>query len=223
MGTSIRDFSPNSVGDFGGTYNGTFRRPSAVLFFCSPHPLRASSRVCYKQKTRSKSCGAKTTSCGEGGISYARSAVLTDPVRGASNKMRSAGTIVPSFVIPVHLGEQARHVPRNNKCPLSGALLILFAERAGFEPAIPFRVYTLSRRAPSTTRTPLQKNSVLNAFSVGDGPPKATNATGVTSAYRLPPPKNDRGRKSTISQPRFRIFFAHSASSPPPPPPQTTP
>jgi hypothetical protein len=29
------------------------------------------------------------------------------------------------------------------------------AERAGFEPAIPFRVYTLSRRAPSTTRTPL--------------------------------------------------------------------
>jgi hypothetical protein len=30
------------------------------------------------------------------------------------------------------------------------------AERAGFEPAIPFRVYTLSRRAPSTTRTPLQ-------------------------------------------------------------------
>jgi hypothetical protein len=32
------------------------------------------------------------------------------------------------------------------------------AERAGFEPAIPFRVYTLSRRAPSTTRTPLQYN-----------------------------------------------------------------
>jgi len=26
--------------------------------------------------------------------------------------------------------------------------LIGFAERAGFEPAIPFRVYTLSRRAP---------------------------------------------------------------------------
>ncbi len=30
------------------------------------------------------------------------------------------------------------------------------AERAGFEPAIPFEAeYTLSRRAPSTTRTPL--------------------------------------------------------------------
>jgi hypothetical protein len=33
--------------------------------------------------------------------------------------------------------------------------LELSAERAGFEPAIQFPVYTLSRRAPSTTRTPL--------------------------------------------------------------------
>jgi hypothetical protein len=40
--------------------------------------------------------------------------------------------------------------------PLRGAN-DLSAERAGFEPAIPFRVYTLSRRAPSTTRTPLLK------------------------------------------------------------------
>ena len=30
------------------------------------------------------------------------------------------------------------------------------AESEGFEPSIPFRVYTLSRRAPSTTRTTLQ-------------------------------------------------------------------
>ena len=30
------------------------------------------------------------------------------------------------------------------------------AERAGFEPAVPFRVHTLSRRAPSTTRSSLQ-------------------------------------------------------------------
>ena len=33
-----------------------------------------------------------------------------------------------------------------------------FAETARFELAIPFRVYTLSRRAPSTTRTRLPKN-----------------------------------------------------------------
>jgi hypothetical protein len=38
----------------------------------------------------------------------------------------------------------------------------LFAERAGFEPAIAFPLYTLSRRAPSTTRTPL-----LSFFKTG--------------------------------------------------------
>ena len=31
------------------------------------------------------------------------------------------------------------------------------AEREGFEPSVAFRLHTLSRRAPSTTRTPLQK------------------------------------------------------------------
>ncbi len=30
-----------------------------------------------------------------------------------------------------------------------------FAERKGFEPSMRFPAYTLSRRAPSTTRTPL--------------------------------------------------------------------
>ena len=30
------------------------------------------------------------------------------------------------------------------------------AERVGFEPTVPFRVHTLSKRAPSTTRTSLQ-------------------------------------------------------------------
>jgi hypothetical protein len=39
-----------------------------------------------------------------------------------------------------------------------------FAERAGFEPAIPFPVYTLSRRAPSTTRTPLLFNYLENGL-----------------------------------------------------------
>jgi hypothetical protein len=33
--------------------------------------------------------------------------------------------------------------------------LFVIAERKGFEPSIRFHVYTLSRRAPSTTRTPL--------------------------------------------------------------------
>ena len=35
------------------------------------------------------------------------------------------------------------------------------AETEGFEPSIPFRIYTLSRRAPSTTRTNLQRIAKL--------------------------------------------------------------
>jgi hypothetical protein len=31
------------------------------------------------------------------------------------------------------------------------------AERAGFEPAVRFPLHTLSKRAPSTTRTPLRQ------------------------------------------------------------------
>src|ERR1700733_2498922 len=38
----------------------TFRRPSAAFVFCSPHPDRASSTVCSKQKTRSRTAGAMT-------------------------------------------------------------------------------------------------------------------------------------------------------------------
>ena len=35
------------------------------------------------------------------------------------------------------------------------------AERMGFEPMIEFPLYTLSKRAPSTTRPPLQNNYSL--------------------------------------------------------------
>ena len=37
-------------------------------------------------------------------------------------------------------------------------LIFLMAERMGFEPMIEFPLYTLSKRAPSTTRPPLLKN-----------------------------------------------------------------
>ena len=36
---------------------------------------------------------------------------------------------------------------------------ILMAEREGFEPSKQFPIYTLSKRAPSTTRPPLQYNA----------------------------------------------------------------
>src|SRR5208283_2192030 len=38
------------------------------------------------------------------------------------------------------------------------------AERQGFEPWIPFRVYTLSKRAPSATRPSLRRESVLRKY-----------------------------------------------------------
>ncbi len=45
------------------------------------------------------------------------------------------------------------------------------AERAGFEPAIRFPVYTLSRRAPSTTRPPLQPTSETSGrCGIGEPP-----------------------------------------------------
>src|SRR5579864_2193303 len=46
------------------------------------------------------------------------------------------------------------------------------AEREGFEPPIPVKVYTLSRRAPSTTRPSLRKCAlnILTAGKLGFGP-----------------------------------------------------
>ena len=41
---------------------------------------------------------------------------------------------------------------------------IRFVERKGFEPSIQLPAYTLSRRAPSTTRTPLYFNELQSYF-----------------------------------------------------------
>ena len=46
-------------------------------------------------------------------------------------------------------------VPQIQKTTLRVVFMNL-AERTGFEPAKALRPYTLSKRAPSTTRTPLQ-------------------------------------------------------------------
>lgn len=53
------------------------------------------------------------------------------------------------------------------------------AERAGFEPAIRLTVYTLSRRAPSTTRTPLHATS-----SVRQSGPTKKRKDSVRALYR---------------------------------------
>ena len=44
--------------------------------------------------------------------------------------------------------------------------VLLLAERTGFEPAIVLLPYTLSKRAPSTTRTPLRTVAILPETSL---------------------------------------------------------
>src|ERR1700733_4043353 len=96
------------------------------------------------------------------------------------------------------------------------------AESKRFELLIPFRVYTLSRRAPSTTRTTLriifqiQQNqfvtfqiasptlSLLHPRPQAVPPKSARSQTGI--------PTLPRGGKNTISPPTFRIIFPHSPS-----------
>jgi hypothetical protein len=91
------------------------------------------------------------------------------------------------------------------------------AERAGFEPAIPFRVYTLSRRAPSTTRTPLLIKTARNTHSHHPPRDRGKTAAGPTGPPESPPrgrrePRR-RGRKNTQSPLTFRIIFPHLLSS----------
>jgi hypothetical protein len=67
---------------------------------------------------------------------------------------------VRDFLLRSACASQLAPLPstKNQPPPIGGGCAAAdLAERAGFEPAIPFRVYTLSRRAPSTTRTPLLK------------------------------------------------------------------
>ncbi len=69
---------------------------------------------------------------------------------------RENETSLRSFILLLLQCFQARLEPFHKiKIPLAGHSFSL-AESEGFEPSIRFPVYTLSRRAPSTTRTTLQ-------------------------------------------------------------------
>ena len=66
-----------------------------------------------------------------------------------------------------HSGQKTRtRLWHNKNADLKVSIFPIYsiAERKGFEPSIRFPVYTLSRRAPSTTRTPL---CLLRPVSVG--------------------------------------------------------
>ena len=53
-------------------------------------------------------------------------------------------------------GDHAHFRCKQFLIPIFGNKLIYMAERMGFEPMKEFLLYTLSKRAPSTTRPPLQ-------------------------------------------------------------------
>ena len=67
-----------------------------------------------------------------------------------------------NFPLIKFITEALRNQTENNKKARKTYILRAFlidflsAESEGFEPSIPFQVYTLSRRAPSTTRTTLR-------------------------------------------------------------------
>ena len=74
----------------------------------------------------------------------------------------------------------------------------------GFEPSIGFPLYTLSRRAPSTTRTSLQLPfRGIHTFSRSFGTPSTTRTT-----LQLP------FRGTHIFSPKLRDSFNHSDNSP---------
>ena len=51
---------------------------------------------------------------------------------------------------------------------------LCMAERQGFEPWVPFRVHTLSKRAPSTTRPSLHRANYLFEFTIPEAQKKDT-------------------------------------------------
>ncbi len=59
--------------------------------------------------------------------------------------------------LPAEAGRVFHSYDKGRKMRKKSMKSMVMAEREGFEPSIRFPVYTLSRRAPSTTRPPLRK------------------------------------------------------------------
>jgi hypothetical protein len=70
------------------------------------------------------------------------------------------------------------------------------AERVGFEPTLPFRVNTLSKRAPSATRPSLRKGRNDNLVYVAD----RGTATGVARLGKL-------GRNEATRKRSFKVLL----------------
>ena len=61
--------------------------------------------------------------------------------------------------VQVNVYQDHAYALYNENYPSDSSIHILctFAERPGFEPGVGVNLHTLSKRAPSATRTPLQK------------------------------------------------------------------
>ena len=90
-----------------------------------------------------------------------RSSLYTKP-------FKSKRSLLLGFLLLVCLRKRAFDTASKQKTSHS---VTGFAERKGFEPSIRLPAYTLSRRAPSTTRTPLyfsfMCSSILSLYSNG--------------------------------------------------------
>ena len=75
------------------------------------------------------------------------------------------------------------------------------AEREGFEPSIPFRVYTLSKRAPSAARPPLRANA-LNRLAQSRTRPQAV--CDVLCDMTRPDRRDSRGRSIAEAGPSMQ-------------------
>src|SRR5262249_7994778 len=100
-------------------------------------------------------CSLVLTPAGQGNPTFATNAVLAEPPRGVMSHSRlernsailRSARLTPALRSPSDrtrtraVGAISEFVPENPDNPG-------LAERGGFEPPKPFRVYTLSRRAP---------------------------------------------------------------------------
>jgi hypothetical protein len=100
-------------------------------------------------------------------------------------------------------GNMGRDDPDRNFAFLFRDLAQWMAEGAGFEPAIRFPVYTLSRRAPSTTRPPLQHEPL--GLSEPSNPPFGTGRSGSPLASAERPCIAESGQKARPNLSQFSL------------------
>ena len=113
--------------------------------------------------------------------------------------------VVPHFASPTTktLGKGPALGIVGHPLPLDGVM----AEREGFEPSRRFPAYTLSRRAPSTTRPPLRREPETMGSRAGQVPVRA-----LTRAHRPGPLR--RALPASCEQARIRSARAGVTPSP---------